>query len=85
MIIISVHEIPHEIGDFAILLRAGFSRWDAAWAQLYTALAGILGAVTALVFSASAGTVGKLMPKEFIFYETSFISKNLRLSSTYLL
>lgn len=44
----SVHEIPHEVGDFAILLRSGFSRWDAAKAQLLTASAGLVGALVAI-------------------------------------
>uniref|UniRef100_A0AAY4BZ50 Zinc transporter ZIP13 n=1 Tax=Denticeps clupeoides TaxID=299321 RepID=A0AAY4BZ50_9TELE len=40
---ILLHEIPHEVGDFAILLRAGFDRWSAARMQFCTALGGVLG------------------------------------------
>lgn len=54
------HEIPHEVGDFAILLRSGFSRWDAALAQIATASAGIVGAVTAVALSGATSAVGKI-------------------------
>jgi zinc transporter 7 len=37
------HEIPHEIGDYAILLRSGFSRFRAAMAQAITALGAFAG------------------------------------------
>lgn len=63
---ITVHEIPHEIGDFAILLRSGFSRWDAAKAQFLTAGAGLLGALVAIggtnVTSAMEARTSWIMP-----------------------
>uniref|UniRef100_A0A1I7WW29 Zinc transporter ZIP13 n=1 Tax=Heterorhabditis bacteriophora TaxID=37862 RepID=A0A1I7WW29_HETBA len=45
---ILVHEIPHEVSDFAILLRADFNRNQAVKAQLVTAFGGVLGACVAL-------------------------------------
>merc|ERR1712029_614029 len=50
---ILLHEIPHEFGDFAILLKSGFDRWEAAKAQISTALVGLLGALLALAFESS--------------------------------
>ena len=45
-----------QVGDFAILLRSGFSRWDAVRAQLLTASAGLIGSLGAVY--ASGGTFG---------------------------
>lgn len=52
------HEIPHEIGDFAILLRSGFNPWSAAKAQLYTAMVGLMGAILTLSVD-SVKTIGR--------------------------
>ena len=42
------HEIPHEIGDFAILLNSGFNLKEAAKAQMCTACGGLVGVVAGL-------------------------------------
>ncbi|XP_028634377.1 zinc transporter ZIP13 isoform X1 [Grammomys surdaster] len=52
---ILLHEIPHEVGDFAILLRAGFDRWTAAKLQFSTALGGLLGACFAICAQSPKG------------------------------
>lgn len=46
--VIIIHEIPHEICDYAILVNSGFSRWDAVKAQSSVSLFGILGTAIAL-------------------------------------
>ena len=46
---IIIHEVPHEIGDFAILLNSGFDRSGAARAQLSTASGAVVGAVAGLL------------------------------------
>jgi zinc and cadmium transporter len=44
---VAAHEIPHRVGDFAILVHAGFSRARALLLNLATGLASVIGAVAA--------------------------------------
>ncbi|XP_015510826.1 protein catecholamines up [Neodiprion lecontei] len=43
------HEVPHEIGDFAILIQSGVSRKKAIWLQLSTALGAVTGTCVSLL------------------------------------
>ncbi len=45
-----LHEIPQEIGDFGVLLHAGFSRGKALWYNFLSALTSVLGVVGVFVF-----------------------------------
>ncbi|KAJ1348348.1 hypothetical protein KIN20_003635 [Parelaphostrongylus tenuis] len=60
---ILIHEIPHEISDFAILLRADFNRLQAVKAQFVTAFGGVVGACVALwLQSGSVKSVDWILP-----------------------
>lgn len=48
-ITILLHEVPHEIGDFAILIKSGCSKKNAMLLQLTTALGAVAGNVLALL------------------------------------
>ena len=48
---VAAHEIPQEVGDVAILLRAGYSRARAFTLNILSAIGGILGAVAMLATS----------------------------------
>jgi zinc transporter 7 len=43
------HEIPHEIGDFTVLVQSGLTKWQAIQAQFCTALAAVVGVSVGLL------------------------------------
>ncbi|OTF77617.1 zinc transporter SLC39A7-like protein [Euroglyphus maynei] len=45
---ILLHEIPHEIGDYAILIRSGYRRRSAILLQLVTAVGALMGTAVGL-------------------------------------
>jgi len=51
-----LHEVPHEIGDFAILIQSGCSRRKAIFLQLTTALGAITGTVVSLLVEGEVAT-----------------------------
>ena len=46
---VAAHEIPQEVGDFAILLHAGYSRGRALFLNVLSSAASAVGAVAAFV------------------------------------
>jgi zinc and cadmium transporter len=57
------HEVPQEIGDFAVLLGAGMGKWRAFALNALSALATVPGAIAGWSWSAaSAGVVPSLLP-----------------------
>lgn len=46
-IAVIAHEIPQEVGDFAVLLHSGYSRGKALWYNLLSSLTSIVGGVAA--------------------------------------
>ncbi|XP_044751507.1 protein catecholamines up [Coccinella septempunctata] len=56
-ITILLHEVPHEIGDFAILLQSGVSRRNAMLLQLITALGALCGTAISLLAQNSQGAM----------------------------
>jgi len=50
-IAVLLHEIPQEIGDFGVLVYAGFSKGKAVLMNFFTALTAVLGVVVALLLS----------------------------------
>jgi zinc and cadmium transporter len=53
---ISLHEVPHRVGDFAVLLHAGYSATSALRMAVLPSLGALLGVALVAAFGASGGT-----------------------------
>lgn len=53
-IAILLHEIPQELGDFAVLLHAGWSPTKAVFANVLVACTSIIGAVVGFIFASQS-------------------------------
>merc|ERR1712037_709157 len=58
---ILLHEVPHEIGDYAILIQSGVSPQRAIMLQLLTAVGALTGCVVSLVLGGSVAIASKLI------------------------
>ena len=53
---ILLHEVPHEIGDFAILVQSGFSKKRAMFLQLGTAVGAMAGTACGLIMQGAGAS-----------------------------
>ena len=67
---VAAHEIPQEVGDFAILLQSGFSRSKALLFNVISSLTTVIGALLAYY---SLGSAEELLPYVLAIAASSFI------------
>jgi zinc and cadmium transporter len=56
-----LHEVPHEIGDFGILLKSGWKKRKILMVNLMSSLFTVVGAMTVYFLNLSSGTIGVLL------------------------
>ncbi len=56
---IILHEIPQEIGDFGVLMYAGYKRSTALFYNFLSALTSVLGAILVLIFGSVSETLAQ--------------------------
>ena len=57
-----LHEIPQEVGDFSVLLHAGYKKHQAIWLNFLSALTAVAGVLMAYLFSFSEGITAFALP-----------------------
>jgi len=59
---ILLHEVPHEIGDFAILVSSGFTKWQAMKLQFVTAIGALIGTAVGIMTGGLASASNVILP-----------------------
>lgn len=67
---VAAHEIPQEVGDFAILLNAGYSRPKALMLNVLSAVASAIGAIAAFL---AFDSLPRLLPYFLVLAASSFL------------
>lgn len=69
-----LHEIPHEVGDFALLVQSGFSKRAAMGAQFVTAIGAFLGTLIGIFVQEYGGSGAEELPMNGGLWGTSLVS-----------
>lgn len=72
------HEIPHEVGDFALLVQSGFSKRAAMASQFVTAIGALMGTLIGIAIQEFGGgnTDGEAsMPRNAGLWGTSLVRR----------
>ena len=72
------HEIPHEVGDFALLVQSGFTKRQAMGSQFITAIGALLGTLIGIAVQelggSGSGVDGMAMSRNGGLWGTSLVS-----------
>jgi solute carrier family 39 (zinc transporter), member 7 len=74
------HEIPHEVGDFALLVQSGFSKRAAMGAQFVTAIGAMLGTLIGIAVQeyGGGGSGTGPLPRNGGLWGTSLVSPHFK-------
>ncbi|WOO85691.1 Zinc transporter SLC39A7 [Vanrija pseudolonga] len=50
------HEIPHEVADYSILIKSGFTKWQAMGSQFFTAVGAFVGTFLGIWIAETTGS-----------------------------
>jgi zinc transporter 7 len=76
------HEIPHEIADYSILIKSGFTKRQAMGSQFFTAVGAFVGTFLGIWIAETSGTGGAALKVGQGIYGTSLAAGELVIPAT---